>query len=77
MSPSFVGNSKMAGSFTSMILSYRRTFFFPRSEKWAVWGLENGLTTLTETLEAHLRRQGVEIFTQMDIKAVHARFDCF
>lgn len=32
-----------------------------RSERWAIWGLENGLETLTETLSDRVIRDGVEI----------------
>jgi len=34
-----------------------------RKEKWSVWGLEGGMTTLVEALEKRLRRNGVEIYT--------------
>ena len=32
-----------------------------RQERWAIWGLENGLETLTETLRDHVTRAGAEI----------------
>ena len=32
-----------------------------RAERWAIWGLENGLETLTERLRDHVADQGVEI----------------
>ena len=32
-----------------------------RAERWAIWGLENGLETLTERLRDHVTDQGVEI----------------
>jgi len=38
-----------------------------RSEHWSVWGLENGLTTLTERLSEYLAANGVEIFTDYNI----------
>jgi len=41
-----------------------------RSERWSVWGLENGLTTFTEHLEKYLRDRGVEIYTDYDIKNI-------
>lgn len=44
-----------------------------RLEKWAVWGLENGLTTFTETLVDYLREKGVEIFTDTQIQDIHVR----
>jgi len=32
-----------------------------RAERWAIWGLENGLETLIEKLGSHVTKQGVEI----------------
>ena len=32
-----------------------------REGHWAVWGLENGLETLLETLRDSVTRQGVEV----------------
>ena len=32
-----------------------------RAERWAIWGLENGLETLIEKLDSNVTKQGVEI----------------
>jgi len=41
-----------------------------KSEKWAVWGLEGGLETLTEALAQHLKEKGVEIFTEAQVQNI-------
>jgi len=41
-----------------------------RGERWAVWGLENGLETLVETLRDSVTRQGVEIMTDVEVDAL-------
>ncbi|XP_023334507.1 protoporphyrinogen oxidase [Eurytemora carolleeae] len=44
-----------------------------RSEHWSVWGLENGLTTLTEALKDKLLKLGVEIFTDYKVQDLYFR----
>jgi len=41
-----------------------------RGEKWAVWGLENGLETLVETLQKSLEKRGVEISTGVSVESI-------
>jgi len=41
-----------------------------RKEKWAVWGLENGLESLVETLQKSLVENGVEIFTEASVENI-------
>ena len=41
-----------------------------RSEKWAVWGLENGLESLVEALETSLVENGVEIITEASVENI-------
>ena len=41
-----------------------------RGEHWAVWGLENGLETLVETLRDSVTSQGVEIMTDVEVDAL-------
>ena len=41
-----------------------------RSEKWAVWGLENGLESLVEALETSLVTNGVEIITEASVENI-------
>ena len=41
-----------------------------RGEKWAVWGLENGLETLVETLQKSLVKRGVEINTGVSVENI-------
>ena len=55
------------------ILVLNQYFSCNRSEKWSVWGLENGLSTLVETLQEHLTTSGVEIFTQYNITSLDFR----
>lgn len=43
-----------------------------RGEHWAVWGLENGLETLVETLRDSVTSRGVEVITGMDVNPVEA-----
>jgi len=38
-----------------------------RAEKWAVWGLENGMESLIETLHDSVKRQGVEVKTDVSV----------
>jgi len=44
-----------------------------RSEKWAVWGLENGLESLVEALETSLVENGVEIITETSVENITVR----
>ena len=41
-----------------------------KSEGWAVWGLEGGLETLTESLVTYLQEKGVEIFTNAETQNI-------
>eukprot|EP00090_Calanus_glacialis_P005667 TRINITY_DN14382_c0_g1_i1.p1 TRINITY_DN14382_c0_g1~~TRINITY_DN14382_c0_g1_i1.p1 ORF type:complete len:468 (+),score=114.37 TRINITY_DN14382_c0_g1_i1:50-1453(+) len=41
-----------------------------RGEKWAVWGLENGLESLVETLQKSLIDRGVEIKTGVSVENI-------
>eukprot|EP00092_Neocalanus_flemingeri_P024801 GFUD01026891.1.p1 GENE.GFUD01026891.1~~GFUD01026891.1.p1 ORF type:complete len:468 (-),score=108.11 GFUD01026891.1:78-1481(-) len=41
-----------------------------RAEKWSVWGLENGLETLVETLQKSLINKGVEIKTGVSVEGI-------
>jgi len=43
-----------------------------RGEQWAVWGLENGLETLVETLRDSVTRQGVEVMTEVSVDGLHS-----
>ena len=43
-----------------------------RGEHWAVWGLENGLETLVETLRDSVISRGVEVITGVDVNPVEA-----
>ena len=47
----------------------------PRSEHWSVWGLENGLTSLTEALKDKLLKLGVEIFMDYKVQDLYFRLD--
>jgi len=44
-----------------------------RGEKWAVWGLENGLETLVEALHKSLEKRGVEITTGISVDSISLR----
>ena len=44
-----------------------------RSERWSVWGLENGLTTFTEALTEYLTSRGVEIYTNFNVEDINIR----
>ena len=41
-----------------------------RAERWAIWGLENGLETLTERLRDHMADQGVEIRMGAEVSSI-------
>merc|ERR1719471_1246345 len=43
-----------------------------RGERWAVWGLENGLETLVETLRDSVTGRGVELLTGVSVEALQA-----
>ena len=43
-----------------------------RGEHWAVWGLENGLETLVETLRDSVTSRGVEVLTGVNVDPVEA-----
>jgi len=44
-----------------------------RSERWSVWGLENGLATFTEALTEYLTSRGVEIYTNFNVEDINIR----
>ena len=54
-------------------LSLWLIIYYSRSERWSVWGLENGLTTFTEHIEKYLRDRGVEIYTDYNIRNIKVR----